>query len=107
MPREKHSLERDVFPVLAQEGSLAGFPFEGYFIDAGTHPASWHDGVTRCIEENRFKSGHVSNESWHQGDLTSATNSMVQEGCIVSGEVSIQHCSQVLRLNRVPRFLIV
>ncbi|GIQ96187.1 MAG: hypothetical protein CM15mP1_0830 [Methanobacteriota archaeon] len=59
MPREKHSLERDVFPVLAEEGSLAGFPFEGYFIDAGT-PTSWHDGVTRCIAENRFKTGKVS-----------------------------------------------
>ena len=87
MPRGKHSLERDVFPVLAKEGSLAGFPFEGYFIDAGT-PASWHDGVTRCIAENRFKTGQVSNGSWHQGDVTSAINSMVQEGCIVSGEVS-------------------
>ena len=87
MPRGKHSLERDVFPVLAKEGSLAGFPFEGYFIDAGT-PASWHDGVTRCIAENRFKIGQVSNGSWHQGDVTSAINSMVQEGCFVSGEVS-------------------
>lgn len=87
MPRGKHSLERDVFPVLAKEGSLAGFPFEGYFIDAGT-PASWHDGVTRCIAENRFKIGQVSNGSWHQGDVTSAINSMVQDGCIVSGEVS-------------------
>mgnify|MGYP001452206075 FL=1 len=87
MPRGKHSLERDVFPVLAEEGSLAGFPFEGYFIDAGT-PASWHDGVTRCIAENRFKIGQVSNGSWHQGDVTSAINSMVQEGCIVFGEVS-------------------
>ena len=87
MPRGKHSLERDVFPVLAKEGSLAGFPFEGYFIDAGT-PASWHDGVTRCIAENRFKIGQVSNGSWHQGDVTSAINSMVQEGCVVSGEVS-------------------
>jgi len=87
MPRGKHSLERDVFPVLAKEGSLAGFPFEGYFIDAGT-PASWHEGVTRCIAENRFKIGQVSNGSWHQGDVTSAINSMVQEGCIVLGEVS-------------------
>lgn len=87
MPRGKHSLERDVFPVLAQEGSLAGFPFEGYFIDAGT-PASWHDGVTRCIAENRFKTGQVSNGSWHRGEVTSAINSMVEEGCIVFGEVS-------------------
>lgn len=86
MPREKHSLERDVFPVLAQEGSLAGFPFEGYFIDAGT-PSSWHDGVTRCIAENRFKTGHVINGSWHQGNPTKAINSMVQEKCVVFGEV--------------------
>lgn len=86
MPREKHSLERDVFPVLAQEGSLAGFPFEGYFIDAGT-PPSWHDGVTRCIAENRFKTGHVINGSWHQGNPTKAINSMVQEECVVLGEV--------------------
>ena len=54
MPKQKHSLERDVFPVLAEEGSLAGFPFEGYFIDAGT-PSSWHEAVLRCIEEKRFK----------------------------------------------------
>ena len=87
MPTGKHSLERDVFPVLAKEGSLAGFPFEGYFIDAGT-PASWHDGVTRCIAENRFKTGQISNGSWHQGNVTSASNSMVQRGCIVSGQVS-------------------
>ena len=86
MPREKHSLERDVFPVLAQEGSLAGFPFEGYFIDAGT-PPSWHDGVTRCIAENRFKTGHVINGSWHQGNPTKAISSMVQEECVVLGEV--------------------
>ena len=86
MPKEKHSLERDVFPVLAEEGNLAGFPFEGYFIDAGT-PTSWHDGVVRCIEEKRFKTGSKSNGSWHQNKLTSSVNSMVQEDCVVSGEV--------------------
>ena len=87
MPREKHSLERDVFPVLAEEGSLAGFPFEGYFIDAGT-PVSWHEGVIRCIEQGRFKSGSLTGGSWHQGSHTSATNSMVQEGCFVAGKVT-------------------
>ena len=87
MPYGKHSLERDVFPVLAEEGSLAGFPFEGYFIDAGT-PASWHEGVLRCIEQRRFKSGSLTGGSWHQGRHTTATNSMVQGDCIVSGEVT-------------------
>tara|TARA_Y100000766_G_scaffold284647_1_gene303998 strand:- start:823 stop:1794 length:972 start_codon:yes stop_codon:yes gene_type:complete len=87
MPQGKHSLERDVFPVLAEEGSLAGFPFEGYFIDAGT-PSSWHDGVIRCIEEKRFNVGSISQGSWHEGKRTIARNSMVQTGCVVAGEVS-------------------
>jgi len=87
MPQGKHSLERDVFPVLAEEGSLAGFPFEGYFIDAGT-PSSWHDGVLRCIEEKRFNVGSISQGSWHEGKKTIARNSMVQAGCVVAGEVS-------------------
>ena len=87
MPQGKHSLERDVFPVLAEEGSLAGFPFEGYFIDAGT-PSSWHDGVLRCIEEKRFNVGSISQGSWHEGKRTIARNSMVQTGCVVAGEVS-------------------
>ena len=87
MPQGKHSLERDVFPVLAEEGSLAGFPFEGYFIDAGT-PSSWHHGVLRCIEEKRFNVGSISQGSWHEGKRTIARNSMVQAGCVVAGEVS-------------------
>jgi len=87
MPNGKHSLERDVFPVLAEEGSLAGFPFDGYFIDAGT-PISWHEGVRRCIDENRFKTGSIKGGSWHQGTHTTARNSMVQEDCIVLGDVS-------------------
>ena len=87
MPKGKHSLERDVFPVLAEEGSLGGFPFEGYFIDAGT-PTSWHDGVLRCIEERRFNKGSISQGSWHEGRRTIARNSMVQNGCIVAGEVT-------------------
>ena len=98
MPTEKHSLERDVFPVLAEEGSLAGFPFEGYFIDAGT-PVSWHEGVTRCIEEKRFKTGSVSGDTWHQGEETSAKSSMVQTGCFVAGEVTDSTLLRGARIN--------
>jgi len=87
MPKGKHSLERDVFPILAEEGHLAGFPFEGYFIDAGT-PQSWHQGVLQCIESNRFSSGSVSNGSWHRKDVSTAINSMIEEGCTIDGNVS-------------------
>lgn len=37
----KFSLERDLFPVLVARKQLAGFPYEGYFIDIGT-PETWH-----------------------------------------------------------------
>ena len=63
MPSGQHSLERDVFPQLAQAGELNGLPFEGYFIDAGT-PTSWSDGVEACIAHGRFYSGAVVDGSW-------------------------------------------
>ena len=63
MPTGRHSLERDVFPLLAERGQLNGVPFEGYFIDAGT-PTSWSDGVEACIEHRRFTRGHVVDGSW-------------------------------------------
>lgn len=63
MPSGRHSLERDVFPMLAQHGDLNGVPFQGYFIDAGT-PGSWSDGVEACIAHGRFTSGRVIDGSW-------------------------------------------
>lgn len=63
MPSGSHSLERDVFPVLAERGELNGLPFDGYFIDAGT-PTSWSDGVEACIAHGRFASGRVIEGSW-------------------------------------------
>ena len=63
MPTGRHSLERDVFPLLAERGQLNGVPFQGYFIDAGT-PTSWSDGVEACIEHGRFSRGHVVDGSW-------------------------------------------
>jgi mannose-1-phosphate guanylyltransferase len=63
MPTGRHSLERDVFPLLAKRGELSGLPFEGYFIDAGT-PNSWSDGVEACIAHGRFSSGRVVDGSW-------------------------------------------
>ena len=36
MPDGAHSIERDVYEDLAATGGLNGFPFEGWFVDAGT-----------------------------------------------------------------------
>ncbi|MBT3970890.1 MAG: NDP-sugar synthase [Euryarchaeota archaeon] len=36
MPEGAFSMERIVFPEMAEAGQLFGFPFEGHFVDAGT-----------------------------------------------------------------------
>ena len=87
MPKGKHSLERDIFPQMAQRGELTGFPFQGYFIDAGT-PESWHQAIKCCIAEKRYKTGSVENGSWHAGDISSASNSMIGKGCTINGVVT-------------------
>ena len=53
MPDGAFSMERVVFPVLAEDGELSGFPFEGHFVDAGT-PASYIEAIQTSIQ----------NESW-------------------------------------------
>ncbi len=87
MPREKHSLERDIFPQMAQRGELTGYPFQGYFIDAGT-PTSWHQAIKCCILEKRYKTGSIANGSWHQKEISESINSMVQSNCNVQGTVA-------------------
>ena len=84
MPKGKHSIEREVFPKLAQEGLLSGQDFNGYFIDAGT-PAAWNQGAKACIEHERFNHGTVHATSWYeQGNAPSSatvTDSMISKSC--------------------------
>jgi len=87
MPEGRHSLERDVFPILAKNGKLGGFPFSGYFIDAGT-PSSWRDGVRTCISENRYSIGSIHNDSWYETGSGKSRTSMIQKGCNIEGKVS-------------------
>ena len=87
MPRGKHSLERDIFPQMAERGELTGFPFQGYFIDAGT-PQSWHQAIKCCIAKKRYKSGSVQNGSWHSEEISNASNSMIGKGCTINGNVT-------------------
>lgn len=97
MPQGRHSIERDVFPKLAEEGLLSGVPFEGYFIDAGT-PEAWNQAVVASIQHARHKNGvlHGNPPSWFadkaalQGVSSSAeiAHSMVAKSCIV-GDSSV------------------
>ena len=94
IPLGRSSLEREVFPVLAEERKLNGFSFDGYFIDAGT-PKSWSLGVEASIAHERWKGGKRIDSNWHADDSVSiqgdsnVENSMLSTGAaIMSAQLS-------------------
>ena len=60
---EPHSMEREVFPGIAEAGEMAGLVFTGYFVDAGT-PDSFIEAAQVCIANGRYGSGQVTDDSW-------------------------------------------
>ncbi len=89
MPQGRHSIERDVFPKLAEAGLLNGKEFEGYFIDAGT-PDAWMDGVQRCISERRFSAGEVVDGTWFAKQSKFQGNTI--EGSMIEADVQLNAC---------------
>lgn len=81
IPSGKNSIERQVFPHLAEDKLLNGLPFSGFFIDSGTSK-SWCDAVRTCIENNRFTSGEICGKSWFE-----SPNSKVELGSIISNSM--------------------
>ena len=91
MPNGKHSLERDVFPKLAEVRQLNGMQFDGYFIDAGTRD-SWNKAVSRCISELRFTKGAKVGNSWfseakNMNDLMPITESMIKSNISLADSI--------------------
>lgn len=94
MPTGRFSLEREVFPQLSEDGRLGGFPFSGYFIDAGT-PQSWAEGVIACIENGRYSSGEIVGKgTWSPESVD--VNTILEE-CMLGHEVSLGGGSIVRR----------
>jgi len=81
MPRGKHSLERDVFPKLAEARQLNGMQFDGYFIDAGTKE-SWINAVSRCIDEGRYSTGNAQSNSWFATESKLSANQRINQSMI-------------------------
>lgn len=85
IPPGRSSLERDVFPQLAEGGRLYGFPFEGYFVDAGT-PASWQAAVRTSIHHGRFTSGgRVGEDGWMGDGATLQAGARVIRSAVGAG----------------------
>ncbi|MDC3246792.1 NDP-sugar synthase [Euryarchaeota archaeon] len=82
---KKHSIEREVFPLIADAGKMSGLEFKGYFVDAGT-PSSFIDATQVCISNKRYNVGSISNDSWFYDDVISGS---IISGSSVSSDVTI------------------
>ena len=102
IPLGRSSLERQVFPVLAEERKLNGFSFDGYFIDAGT-PKSWSLGVEASIAHERWKGGKRIDSNWHaDGSVSIHGDSNVENSMLSTGAtITSAHLSKCSLLNDV------
>ncbi len=99
MPEGAFSMERVVFPEMAEKGLLGGYPFEGHFVDAGT-PESYIEAMMTLIENEDWKRGSEANcegiiDSWFGGKSaidSSAliSNSAVDMNCSIASNVEIE-----------------
>ena len=89
IPKGRSSLEREVFPILAEEQKLNGFSFEGYFIDAGT-PKSWSLGVQASIANQRWKHGERVDSNWYADDSIQINGESIVEHSMLSTGTSIE-----------------
>jgi mannose-1-phosphate guanylyltransferase len=90
---EKHSMEREVFPLIADTGKMAGLEFNGYFVDAGT-PSSFLEATKVCISNKKYSLGIVKGDSWYS-DINFSSRSSIQSSSI-SSNVSIGVNSKIV-----------
>ena len=84
MPEGAFSMERVVFPELAEGGELSGFPFEGHFVDAGT-PASYIEAVQTSIRNKAWIGGDSTGDhNWFGRDVEVDSSSKVSGSAVDS-----------------------
>jgi len=94
LPIGSYSMEREVFPGIAESGGMAGLEFSGYFVDAGT-PDSFIEAAQVCIENGRFSSGHSTDDSWFgtgsksEGEVSGCS---IGPDAVVSSGASLTDC---------------
>ena len=109
MPNGAFSIERDVYPKVAESGRLSGFPFEGWFVDAGT-PSSYIEAVQTSISNSKHQSGVIDRTNWTCSDISDnvqgssigkdvsihenarISNSAILDGCLVGSDSVVEGC---------------
>ena len=91
---DKHSMEREVFPGLAEAGGMAGLAFTGYFVDAGT-PDSFIEAAQVCIANGRHDTGRVQGDCWLGDDSVCSgevRGSAIGPGSVIGEGASLVDC---------------
>ena len=91
---DKHSMEREIFPGLAEAGGMAGLAFTGYFVDAGT-PDSFIEAAQVCIANGRYGTGRVQEDCWlgdDSGCLGEVRGSAIGPGSVIGEGASLVDC---------------
>ena len=98
MPEGRHSMERDVYEKIAENGVLNGFPFEGMFVDAGT-PESFVEATQECISSGKYTTGGTEGSTWFGNNVSNsgkiisssiARNSRIGNGTVVENSVILE-----------------
>ncbi|GLH64540.1 glucose-1-phosphate adenylyltransferase [Parageobacillus sp. G301] len=96
-PHSSHDFGKDVIPLLLREKKrLVAYPFKGYWKDVGTVQSLWEANMDLLDEENEL---NLFDHSWriysvnpnqppqYISDEAVVINSLVNEGCMVEGNV--------------------
>lgn len=85
LPTGMFSMEREIFPGIAESGAMSGLVFQGFFVDAGT-PSSFIQAARECIQNNRFSTGLREGNNWF-GE--GAKSQGVVENCSIGSGVTV------------------
>ena len=96
-PQSSHDFGKDIIPAMLEDGiQLSAYPFEGYWKDVGTIESLWEANMDLLDDETslrlddrkwRIYSLNPNQPPQYIAESAKIVNSLVNEGCIVFGEV--------------------
>ena len=95
--QSSHDFGKDIIPAMLEDGiQLSAYPFEGYWKDVGTIESLWEanmdlldDETTLRLDDRKWRiySLNPNQPPQYIAESANIVNSLVNEGCIVFGEV--------------------
>jgi mannose-1-phosphate guanylyltransferase len=110
-PNQKVSLEREIFPTLAKEGKLSGFPFNGHWFDIGNltdfrraNFSLLRDSMTTAT--NQGENCVISTDALIRNPVHIGNNSRIQDKARVGPNVLLGNDSSIARRAKVAHSII-